>query len=369
MIRNPSSSYEKLWALGTKHAVPPPPADTLPASHVILESLRKRRGAETAEWLNKLTSNTPLGQQQSFTGSQQELSSKNNELSPEDLKRHELIQCLDKLFDQFELYASRFNSTAQGTDLLVTCTRPNMDGQTSDQSNLYSEPEKTSPAEITYEGHLVTRFWAMLLRGSVGTINVFIIPAESLLGFSLHKIDESIYSPLLVIESEWSNNKLAWHIAGTNIAINQLPLLAKELFGDLIRVASGQMSESELFAHPLQQLSLGENLAVGYKLPAPVNAQSTSQSISQSIELPKVPAAPANAAGKISFSLASLTLAEQLLVSMDADINQLFQLGKAALAAEDTATFQKIELLTEKMETLKETLKIAVSEFLRIPSS
>jgi hypothetical protein len=27
------------------------------------------------------------------------------------------------------------------------------------------------------------------------------------------------------------------------------------------------MSESELFAHPMQELALGENLAVGYKVP------------------------------------------------------------------------------------------------------
>ena len=136
----------------------PPPADTLPASQTILESLRKRRGAETAAWLNSLTAakQTPAP---AMSGTQ----------STEVQHEHQLMQWLDKLFDQLELYASRFNRTAQGTDFIVTCTRPHMNGQPKAQSD---ETVNINTPEKIYEGHLVTRFWAMFLRGAAGTINV-----------------------------------------------------------------------------------------------------------------------------------------------------------------------------------------------------
>jgi len=343
--RSPSTSYNKLWALGSEHATAPPPADTLPASHNILEVLRKKRGTETAAWLNSLTHTNQTAAPAVLADTQ----------STENQQEHQLIQWLDALFDQFEIYGTRFNRTAQGTDLLVACTRPEKNGQVKEQ------PDQTAhqnSAEKTYQGDLATRYWAMLLRGTTGTITVYIIPAEVLLGFSLHKIDESVYRPLLVIESCWKDNQLTWHIGGTCITPDQIPLLAKELFGDLIRVASGQMSESELFAHPLQELSLGENLAVGYKMPPCASEELAAQSTGSV----KATAPPANVSKDSSLTLASPDFSEKMLLSMEADIKQLFQLGKNALAAEETSTFKEIELLTEKMETLKETLKTAFAE-------
>lgn len=343
MIGGPSSSYNKLWAVGSEHTIPSPPAESLPASHFILESLRKKRGAETAEWLNSLTG---TNQTAAIAGSAS--------AAPTNEYEHQLLQWLDKLFDQFELYAARFNNTAQGTDLIITCTRA---GQTNNHAD---ETVNNNLAEKIYEGHLVTRFWAMLLRGTVEAISVFIFPAEVLLGFSLHKIDESPYSPLLVIESCWQDNQLAWHIGGTCITQNQIPLLAKELFGDLIRVASGKMSESELFAHPLQELNLGETLAVGYKVPPCADKES----IAQPVSVGKNPAPPVTASKTLSLS--SLALGEKMLTSIDSDINQLFQLGKTALTSEDTLTFKKIELLTEKMEALKEAVRTAFAEVTKL---
>ena len=77
-----------------------------------------------------------------------------------------------------------------------------------DESVQTNEITRDNLTEKVYEGHLVTRFWAMLLRGTAGAINVFIFPAEGLLGFSLHKIDETVYNPLLVIESSWERGRV-----------------------------------------------------------------------------------------------------------------------------------------------------------------
>ena len=93
------SSFSQQWALGSHHSTSAPPPDTLSASQAVLESLRKRRGLETAQWMNKLAGEISLNQQ-SVTG--QGL----NAISPEDRKKHELIKWLDKLFDQFGLYCA-----------------------------------------------------------------------------------------------------------------------------------------------------------------------------------------------------------------------------------------------------------------------
>ena len=67
------------------------------------------------------------------------------------------------------------------------------------------------------------------------------------------------------METIFENNQLNWNVGGTPVTSDMIEPLAKELFGDLIRVASGTMSESELFAHPATELKLGETLAVGYR--------------------------------------------------------------------------------------------------------
>ena len=347
------SSFNQQWDVDSHHATASPSEESLSASHSILESLRKRRGLETAQWMNKLANEVSLDQRPSAVVSQQGLPA----VGPEDMRQHELSRWLDKLFSQFDILASQFNRTAQGTDLVVACTAPSMTGQPE-----ITETTKDTLTEKVYEGHLVTRYWAMLLRGTAGTINIYIIPAEVLLGFSLHRIDESIYNPLLVLESSWKENQLTWHIGGTCITREQISLLAKELFGDLVRVASGQMNESELFAHPLLEPCLGQNLAVGYKVPTPA----IQQPAIQTFDSPKPALPPASEPKPVGLNLTSFSVAKQMLAAMELDIEQLFKLGQSALTSSDTPTFQKIKVLTEKMETLKTNFKSAFSEMAEI---
>lgn len=270
---------------------------------------------------------------------------------------------LDKIFDQFEIYASRLNQTAKGTDLIVSISRPSINGKKQEHSLYGEDDEQNKASEIICEGHLTTRFWAMLLRSTVAKVEVFVIPAEMLLAFSTHNLDESSYKPLLILESEWQDGQLIWHIAGAAISIDKAAILAKELFGDLVRVASGKMSESELFAHPMQELSLGENLAMGYQLPA----QPSEETVAAPSVMPvHVPANNNDSTSQVNTSvttvkqslpLMSPSVSEQLLVSIEQDISQLFELGKSALASEDTAYFKKIEKLTERMEAFKGAVK------------
>ena len=380
---NTSSAFSNLWDIATNHSAPLPSTSELAASHSVLDSLKKRRGLETAQWLNRLAGQISLDQQLPAENKPSSINGSGlNQTNPSSITgaglpaqpsmQQAVLEWLEKMFDHFERYASRFNEKARGTDLIVNYSRP-LGADKVNNQDLRDSNGNAPSIDSVYEGHLSTRFWAMLFRGSLGKIEVFVIPAEVLLGFSTHQISESAYSPLLTIESDWQNGQLKWHIAQTVISIEQVPLLAKELFGDLVRVASGQMSESELFAHPMQELSLGENLAIGYQpavanqLAVPPQANTIYTPIENSNPAADILPGAVNseqAVSESSISLKSLSISEQLLVSLDADINQLFELGKTALQSENTDQFHKIQTLTTVIGTYKQTV-IDVSDKIR----
>jgi hypothetical protein len=355
----PRHDFQEKWDLTTKHEIVNNTANRIQASEVVLAALKLRRGSETAQWLNNLQNEIS-----SNTGIQITEQNTKANLSPldpnitstsfnEDTLINSAINGLDKIFDQFEIYALEFNRTTQGTDLIVSCTRPIR--RTNQTDGTFTDAAAKC---LSYAGHLATRLWALVVRGSPSKVEVFIIPAEFLLGFSVHSIDESGYQPLLVVESTWINNQVVWHMGQTVISAEQIPALAKELFGDLIRVASGQMSESELFAHPLQSFSLGQNLAVGYQ-PAPTNT-ATPQPINNSPAMQ--PTNPNQNLPASLTSLESIKAADQLLAIIDRDINKLIESGKQALQSDKGQTFEQMKMLTEKLEILKKNISVCLAD-------
>ncbi len=79
--------------------------------------------------------------------------------------------------------------------------------------------------------------------------------------------------PFLVAEHKTVGSRNIWAIQGEEASLATVPALAKELFGDLIRMSSGKMEKSELFSRSSEQPKLGENVAVGYsQAPAPALA-------------------------------------------------------------------------------------------------
>ena len=107
----------------------------------------------------------------------------------------------------------------------------------------------------------------MLVQGSEGKIDVYMIAADQILNFTLNDIRKSQLSPFMRIASQKVEGYLRWNIDGEEISAESIPLLSKELFGDLVRISSGAMGESELFAHHDKPLRLGETVAQGYENP------------------------------------------------------------------------------------------------------
>ncbi len=243
-------SFEDKWAPLDKRQheeYSPPPSDTAALSQQILAQLQPRRQAETMSWLNSLSEDV-LGASSSQTQKQKD-----------DAKR-QLHKWVDALFDCFAECAKTFNQSAMGTDLVVSCEPPNW-------PDAYSQHTAVPNREdIVFRGHLATRYWALILRGYHGKVSVFLMPAANILGFRNNVMKEQDFPPFMDITTSYSDDKVVWQSSGQEIGYEMLPSLARELFGDLVRVASGKMTEDELFGHHHEELKLGENVAVGFNV-------------------------------------------------------------------------------------------------------
>ncbi len=212
------------------------------ASREILNALKPRRGQETVRWLRDLApqAETPSNTAQANT--------------PLSIFEEE-VSWMDAIFNQFVHLTFEFNKTAAGTDLLVSCERPTVREKRTDE--LWYRP-----VTKTYQGRITTREWALIVRGRDGKVSVFLMPASMVLAFCSDQLSDAECSPFM--EMVRSDVHASWTIAGEVAPTEAIPHLAKELFGDLIRVASGVMEDSELFASQTGTLALGKNLAVGY---------------------------------------------------------------------------------------------------------
>ncbi len=225
------------------------------SSKAVYSDLQLRRGQETGRWLKSLSEESP----------QQEESKQQAQAPAVDTFGATRIW-LDALFKEFASLTYGFNENAVGTDLFVSMERPQV-LETKDETVWYN------PVIKSYQGRLTTRYWSLFARGDDKKISVFIFPAEMTLRFKSGQTGDQEMPPFLVAEQGQADGKPTWKIQGESAPASLAPFIAKEMFGDLIRVASGKMSENELFNSKSDAPKLGENVAVGFD----ANAQPKSQ--------------------------------------------------------------------------------------------
>ncbi|MFN8554284.1 MAG: hypothetical protein U0103_22640 [Candidatus Obscuribacterales bacterium] len=146
-----------------------------------------------------------------------------------------MVKWVAEIFNEFELYKIEFNKKAAGSDLIVDASPLNLDS--------------LSATNDHFEAHLSTRYWSLAFDASTRKLDVYLIPAELLLAFTTNRIDESEYRPFLTFTPRRHRDQYHWSFEERTITFAMLPKLAKELFGDLIKVASGHISEDELVSN------------------------------------------------------------------------------------------------------------------------
>jgi hypothetical protein len=211
-------------------------------SKEILRQLRPKRGQETGRWLREISprKNEPEAKPSVF--------SKADTIE-------DTVVWMDALFSQFADLSYEYNKSAYGSDLLISCTPPAISERTS-TDEWYRSSTKT------FQGRLTTKQWALIVRGVNTKIDIFILPTAALLAFSAGQLNDDAYPPFTALVRSLDSGE--WTIGGEAVPFSSVSNLAKELLGDLIRVSSGVMAQSELFSRVAAPPALGENLAVGY---------------------------------------------------------------------------------------------------------
>lgn len=219
-------------------------------SQEVYTDLQKRRGQETGRWLKELATEIPHDKAAEPWEQAQSTASDNFE---------SVRIWMDALFQEFAGLTYGFNENAVGGDLFVSTERPQV-FETRDDTLWYK------PVNKNYQGRLSTRFWSLAVKGDEKRIAFYLFPNEMTLQFKNGDFTDLEFPPILTAEPAKLNGRSTWTIQGEEAAISVMGPLAKELFGDLIRVASGKMEQSELFnAHKAGAPKLGENVAVGFE--------------------------------------------------------------------------------------------------------
>jgi len=259
-----------------------------------------------------------------------------------------------RIFEEFEHQGNVFNTSAQGTNLVLSIHPPKYTEETID-GGVYGKESKVR----FFKGYVSTSFWGMLLHGHHDKIDVYIVPAEAILEMTLSDIGQSGFSPFITIDSEVKNGNLEWHVGGSTIVYESIPNLAKELLGDLIKIASGKLKTDDLFAADGSSLKLdpgaAQNLSQVMRI---INDESTS-SAATAVKAPP----PVQAAATQIANLDTFTVADNLVNSIVRDMAVLSRLADPMTPSQDQDAREKLSALTTAMRTLHGQVSTFVAQY------
>ncbi|MBS1998881.1 MAG: hypothetical protein JSS86_21295, partial [Cyanobacteria bacterium SZAS LIN-2] len=168
---------------------------------------------------------------------------------------------IDRLFDNFKRYSFEFNRTQESREFEISCERP-ASMRTNAEYHDLGKPIKYCL------GHLASRSWALVIQGEESRILAYITPIEFLVGF---KPGLSDFPPHLEMRTMKDPAKTSrdqvWAIKGQILSVDSLPVLARRLFTQLVKVSKGEAENTELFALSPQE----EKLALAQNAVAPVD--------------------------------------------------------------------------------------------------
>jgi hypothetical protein len=253
---------------------------------------------------------------------------------------------VSKIFQEFERQGNTFNASAQGTNLVLSIHPPQYTEEVV-AGSVYGQDTKVR----FFKGYVSTSFWGMMLHGHHDKIDVYIVPAEAILQLSLSSIEQSGFSPFMTIDSAINNGELEWHVGGTTILYAAIPNLAKQLLGDLIKIASGKLQEEELFADKAGGLKLDQgavqNLSQVLRI-IPDGASSPGAGAPASTVATAVKPVQADPmAGFMSFAAA-----DRLVDAVSNDLTALARLANSGAPSQGDASDQQLKDLATAMRTL-----------------
>ncbi|HEY9869463.1 MAG TPA: hypothetical protein V6D08_09890 [Candidatus Obscuribacterales bacterium] len=200
-------------------------------SEALIKSLKPRAGKGTTKWLADLTQEA-LEEPQSdpvaggAAGTRAEPA----------VQAPDVVTMVDKLFDLFTGYSFEFNRSVAGKGFFVDVERPAFQKA--------GDARYGARAGAAFSGRLAMRQWSLVLRGETERILGSIIPSDQLFAFNA---DPDEFPRFFAIELSTSGPMPVWRLNQTDMGLEDLPTLAKQLLASLVRVAKGEIDPGEQF--------------------------------------------------------------------------------------------------------------------------
>ncbi|MBU6451362.1 MAG: hypothetical protein KGS72_06265 [Cyanobacteria bacterium REEB67] len=181
--------------------------------------------------------------------------------TPDNKLNQSMAAVIDKLFDNFKRYSFEYNRIQENRELEINCERPASMRTTAEYADM-GKPIKYCL------GHLAARHWAMIIQGEENRILVYVTPIEYLIGF---KPTSGEFTPYLEMRLARAPGKqpreFVWSVGGEPLSVDSLPVLARRLFTQLVKVTKGEAEYTEPFALSAQE----EKVALAQSEAAPID--------------------------------------------------------------------------------------------------
>jgi hypothetical protein len=210
-------------------------------SDLILGSLKPRTGKETSKWIAGLADNTIKDAAEAAAREMESIPTPSgaHQAMKQNSGKQAVVMFTDQLFDYFQQYEFDFNRTVAGTDYVISIERPIFSTE-----QVRARFAATETVKV-FKGRVSTRYWTMIIRSVSEIIEAWILPVEAIFSF---RADDDRLPPYITIEPIASRaGELNWKVNGIGLTVEQTRMLAKQIFGALIRKARGEMPEGELF--------------------------------------------------------------------------------------------------------------------------
>lgn len=179
------------------------------------------------------------------------------------------VQWIEEVFDALARNADAFNSSSSDKKQIASVYRSEYTVEATPTFDSYLPVTLTS----LFKGHISTNNWAMLMQGYASSLEIYILPSENLLQYTVNDIRDSNFKPFMIITSEIINGQFEWNIKDRGIILfDMLPLLAKELFSDLIRIGGGKANDPELLPTDAGTIRLEESATQSRSSPLATSA-------------------------------------------------------------------------------------------------
>lgn len=211
-------------------------------SEMILGNIKPRTGKETTKWLSDLTQDDndeipdePVEVMRKPAGPTSSPAPLPAQFAHPSISQTQ-VKWVDRLFDLFQQYEAEYNRQISDPKLRIETDRASITPE------LISKMQGSD--HFHYTGRLSMRSWTLMIRGNLSHIEGYVIPSDHLIGF---ENNVNAYTRFFEFFPVW-DGELKWSMDPNNsFGMGQLPTVAKQIFGHLIKVSKGDASEEDVF--------------------------------------------------------------------------------------------------------------------------